>query len=176
VLASVPFVDGRGSFLLTFMQHFAANINKHLAPLWDQGSILQNSISAENFYFLQIFIQKQQTNASMIILDKNLRFYGTKSPRKPSFITKYFNFLIFIRKFLAENVLFNRVQRIPLLLHYLETHTNAWDQVPIFRIINFNRIHPKLFHFKIHLIIVDKILRLCKLHICRSNKTSHCNA
>jgi hypothetical protein len=30
VLASVPFVEGRGAHILTFMQHFAANINKHL--------------------------------------------------------------------------------------------------------------------------------------------------
>lgn len=36
VLASVPFLDGRGSHILTFMQHFAPNINKHLTPLWDQ--------------------------------------------------------------------------------------------------------------------------------------------
>ena len=36
VLASAPFVEGRGSHLLTFMQHFAPNINKHLTPLWDQ--------------------------------------------------------------------------------------------------------------------------------------------
>ncbi len=36
VLASVPFVEGRGAHILTFMQHFAANINKHLMPLWDQ--------------------------------------------------------------------------------------------------------------------------------------------
>ena len=36
VLASSPFVEGRGLHLLTFMQHFAPNINKHLTPLWDQ--------------------------------------------------------------------------------------------------------------------------------------------
>ena len=36
VLASVPFVEARGAHILTFMQHFAANINKHLMPLWDQ--------------------------------------------------------------------------------------------------------------------------------------------
>ena len=36
VLAAVPFQGGRGAHILSFLQHFAPNISKHLSALWDQ--------------------------------------------------------------------------------------------------------------------------------------------
>ena len=36
VLAAVPFQEGRGAHILSFLQHFAPNISKHLSALWDQ--------------------------------------------------------------------------------------------------------------------------------------------
>jgi len=51
VLASVPFIESRGCHILTFMQHFAANLNKHLAPLWDQRIPLLLHYLASTFLF-----------------------------------------------------------------------------------------------------------------------------
>ena len=51
VMAAVPFSGCRGATILSFLQNFAPNINKHIPPLWKQRIPLLQGLDSTLVWF-----------------------------------------------------------------------------------------------------------------------------